>query len=303
MGLLTSVAILGCGHRGSTSSTGSVTTTSAAAIASSAPMASSTSSPSAPSASSSPDPAYAPGRHVATFPVDGVARTAVVVVPADLSHPVPLVFAFHGHGGSGSGFERSISLETHWTEAVVVYPDGLVGHKGVTDPEGTKPGWQSVAGESGDRDLRFYDTMLATLEAKLPVDPDRIYVMGHSNGSQFAALVVNRRGDAVAAAAHLSATPAPDLLASDPVRSMLFAMGTSDPIVPIAYQKRAIPLAEQRLGIDRSTATVSGDVTSERAGSSAVELETVVYDGGHAPPADAPDLVVAFFRRHTRSGG
>ena len=229
-------------------------------------------------------------------------RTAVMVVPEASSRPAPLVFAFHGHGGTGAGMARTSNIEGVWPDAIVVYPDGLVGHKGKTDPEGVRPGWQTGVGESEDRDLALYDTMLTTLQSKLPVDADRVYLMGHSNGSAFVSLLLNRRGDAIAATANLSAQPSARLLASDPERSMFMAMGKDDPVVPYDNQKRSIPLAEQKLGADPNRATVTGYLRSE-PGRGGLELATYVYPGGHAVPPEVPQLVVDFFRRHTLSGG
>jgi len=250
---------------------------------------------------SAPDRAYAAGRHEVSFEVDGARRTAVVVVPNGSSHPAPLVFVFHGHGGNGAAIERKMQIEELWPEAIVVYPDGLVGHQGITDPQGTKPGWQTRLGERGDGDIKFYDTMLATLRSKLAVDPARVYLMGHSNGSAFVSLLLNQRGDAIAATANMSAQPSARLLDSDPVRSMFMSMGMQDPIVPYDNQKRSIPLAEQKLGVDRSRATVRGYLRSEPARGN-LELQTYVYPGAHAPPAEVPRLVVEFFERHALPG-
>jgi polyhydroxybutyrate depolymerase len=263
----------------------------------------SSSSPStAATSSSASGGTYAPGRHDASFDVGGIQRTAVIVVPGDASRPAPLVFAFHGHGGNGTVMERRSNIEGLWPGAIVVYPDGLVGHKGRTDPEGVRTGWQTQLGEDGDRDLAFYDTMLASLRSQLSVDSDRLYIMGISNGSAFASLLLNQRGDAIAATANLSGQPSARILASDPTRSMFMAMGTNDAIVPYDTQKRSIPVAEQKLGVDPNRATVTGDLRAE-PGRGGLELQTYVYPGGHAPPPEVPKLVVDFFRRHTLSGG
>jgi polyhydroxybutyrate depolymerase len=245
---------------------------------------------------------YAPGRHVESYLVRGVERAAVVVVPKALSHPVPLVFVFHGHGGSGPNIERRFDIEGLWPDAIVAYPDGLVGHKGITDPAGVETGWQTQLGESGDRDIAFYDAMLGALRSNLPVDGDRIYLMGHSNGSAFVSLLLNQRGGAIAATANMSSQPSARLLDGDPVRSMFMSMGKSDPIVPYANQQRSIPLAEHKLGVDPNAATVNGDLRSEK-GRGNIELETYIYAGGHEPPPEVPRLVVEFFQRHTLTRG
>ena len=250
------------------------------------------------------DPAYAPGQHVLSFAVGGVTRTAVLVVPdrgpADALEP--LVFVFHGHGGSGRNVERRLGIESLWPDAIVVYPDGLPGHKGITDPDGALPGWQVRPGEEGDRDLMFYDTMLAELRAHLPVDGDRIYLMGHSNGSGLTSLLLALRGASIAATANLSGQPGELLLGIDPVRSMFMSMGMADPLVPFDQQRLSIPLAEQKLGVDTAHASVDGYLRSER-GPRNLELETYVHPGGHDVPPEVPKLVVEFFQRHTLSGG
>lgn len=225
-------------------------------------------------ASAAGDPAYAPGRHLATFTVTGVNRTAIVVVPAPGPRPAPVVFAFHGHGGSGAYMERTENIAALWPEAVVVYPDGLPGHKGITDEAGVLPGWQTAPGESGDRDIAFYDTMLATLRSALAFDSERVYLMGHSNGSAFVSLLLNRRGSGVAATATMSAQPTAAQLAGDPARSIFMSMGMTDPLVPYAVQKLSIPLAERKLGADPARATVTGYLRSE-PGRGNLELETL----------------------------
>src|SRR5262249_30177725 len=75
-------------------------------------------------------------------------------------------------------------VHTLWPEAVVVYPQGLP-TPGGRDPEGKQPGWQHAAGDQGDRDLKFFDAMLATIKEKYHVDESRAYSMGHSNGGGF----------------------------------------------------------------------------------------------------------------------
>src|SRR5450759_5039380 len=70
----------------------------------------------APTSSTSPRASrdYAAGRHLVSYQVNGVRRTAVVVVPNALSHPAPLVFVFHGPGGSGPNLRRRFDIEGLW---------------------------------------------------------------------------------------------------------------------------------------------------------------------------------------------
>jgi len=65
-----------------------------------------------------------------------------------------------------------------------VYP-GALPSPSVIDPRGLKPGWQNEAGQQGDRDLKLFDAILATMHQKFSVDDKRIYSTGFSNGGGF----------------------------------------------------------------------------------------------------------------------
>src|ERR1700679_76467 len=60
------------------------------------------------------------------FTVDGVARTALVYIPAAAkTTPAPLVFVFHGHGGNARQVARGFRIDQEWPEAISVYMQGL----------------------------------------------------------------------------------------------------------------------------------------------------------------------------------
>src|SRR6185436_1060155 len=136
--------------------------------------------------------------------VDGTQRQAIVFAPAHTFFPIrhPLIFAFHGHGGNMSGTAIQMHLETLWPEAIVVYPQGL-NAPGPIDPVGTRTGWQyeanETAGDVGNRDLHFFDAMLATMKQTYRVDEWRIYSTGFSSGGVFSYLLWAERGQTIAA--------------------------------------------------------------------------------------------------------
>ena len=67
--------------------------------------------------------------------IDGVAREALVHVPADArSSATPVLFAFHGHGGTAKNAAFHYNYQKLWPEALVVYMQGLP-TVGKTDPE------------------------------------------------------------------------------------------------------------------------------------------------------------------------
>ena len=114
-----------------------------------------------------------------SWTVDGYQREAIVFAPAHAFLPIrhPLIVAFHGHGGNMQGTALQMHLETLWPEAIVVYPQGLISPR-FTDPPGNDTGWQyeanQVRGNVGNRDLDFFDAMVATMNQTYRVDERRI---------------------------------------------------------------------------------------------------------------------------------
>lgn len=64
--------------------------------------------------------------------------------------------------------------------------------------------------KSGDRDLLFFDALVAEMEKQFPIDPSRVYVFGHSNGGGFATYLLHARPNIVAAVATHSGIYPPD---------------------------------------------------------------------------------------------
>src|SRR5262245_56435394 len=117
--------------------------------------------------------ADSPVRH---WTVDGVDREALVYAPDSANtNPSPVIFAFHGHGGKMEGASRMFNFQTIWPEAIVVYMQGLNTAGRIVDREGKQPGWQFAPGKNDDRDLKFFDAVLASLEKDYRVDKKRIY--------------------------------------------------------------------------------------------------------------------------------
>lgn len=237
------------------------------------------------------------GPKLETFQVNGVARQANVVLPADLSKPAPLVFGFHGHGGNMRNAQRSFGIERYWPEAIVVYPQGLPS-KGKTDPKGEKNGWQQNAADYDGRDIAFFDTMLKAIEKEYKVDVNRVYSMGHSNGGRFTYLLWAERGDTFAAVAP-SASPAIGLARKLKPLSAFIVAGEKDQLVSFQSQKLSIDWVERLLEADSSKAKVDGYLSVEPA-PNGLELATYVFPGPHTFPPEVSAKVVEFFKRHHR---
>lgn len=235
-----------------------------------------------------------------TWTVDGVEREGLLHLPAvATTQPVPLVFAFHGHGGSMRQAARSFELHLLWPEAAVVYLQGLNTPGKLTDPEGRKAGWQHDRGEQGDRDLKFFDVVLADLRKAYRIDDRKIYAMGHSNGGIFTYLLWATRGDVFAAVAPSGAT-APRLLRQLKPKPMLHVAGEADPLVKYDWQRRTIDAV---LKLNQTTAGVAwphgGKLHASKIGAPVVDW---THPGGHEFPAAARSAIVKFLQAQTRPG-
>jgi polyhydroxybutyrate depolymerase len=243
-----------------------------------------------------------------TWTVDGVEREALVYFPSAAggkSEPTtrgagaPLIFAWHGHGGSMRNASRW-DYEKYWPEAIVVYPQGLP-TKGMTDPQGTKAGWQQKVGDYEDRDLKFFDAMLAELKKDYPVDDKRIFSTGHSNGGKMTYLLWEARGKEFAAFAP-SAAPAGITIRSY-VPKPLFHIGSpEDPIVKFTWQKASIDAAIKLDACD-PTSTKWEDECDWYASKSGTPVVTLIHHGGHVVPKEGPELEVKFFKKVTEGRG
>jgi polyhydroxybutyrate depolymerase len=233
-----------------------------------------------------------------TWSVDGENRKALLHVPAAGKQAVPLLFVFHGHGGTMGHAARTYAFHSHWPEALVVYPQGLPTPGKLTDPEGKKTGWQPNAGDQKDRDLKFFDSMLASLKKDHAIDEKRIYCTGHSNGGSFTYLLWAQRGDLFAAVAP-SAAILPKGVRDLKPKPVLHLAGEKDPLVKYDWQKRMIESVRKvnaAEGEGKSWAK-SGDLTGTLYDSQkGAPVVTLIFPGAHIVPEKAPELIIRFFK-------
>jgi poly(3-hydroxybutyrate) depolymerase len=139
-----------------------------------------------------------------TIKVDGSIRRYRLVIPKRLPQErVPIVFAFHGIGDSittaempvYSGLDR-LAAENGF---ILVYPVAR-NHIWAT---------MNIDPKNLDRnpDVRFFDQLLGHLGERFSLDPNRIYLVGMSNGATFAQLVAFVRANVAAVVAHSGSKP------------------------------------------------------------------------------------------------
>ena len=234
--------------------------------------------------------------------VDGVTRTALLYAPSNATATAtPVVFAFHGHGGSIQKAAAHFGYQRVWPEASVVYMQGLPTPSRAVDPEGKMSGWQKTAGDQQDRDLKFFDQVLSSLKKNYKIDEKRIYATGHSNGGGFTYLLWAERGDILAAIAPVAGGARPSKN-RQPLPVMQIS-GKNDEIVPFAGQQRIMEVIRtlnhcEPDGKPWATAgTLVGTLYPSKIGAPFV---FVVHPGTHKFPAEAPELIVKFFKENVR---
>jgi polyhydroxybutyrate depolymerase len=234
--------------------------------------------------------------------VDSEQRQALVFAPSGGTAPHPLVLAFHGHGGTMTSAAATMHIETLWPEAVVVYPQGLAGRPSPVDPAGHNTGWQVVAdqaaGNVGNKDLDFFDALLAKVEDSFVIDPRRVYASGFSNGAIFSYLLWAHRAPKLAAigecAGRLMEPETFDAISPRPLAAVAGILDTTDP-----FDKQMASL--HGAGVLNQIAGAQAPVgTHCMLYPSAVKapIKVCIHDGSHIYPAWASDGLVSFFKNH-----
>lgn len=164
--------------------------------------------------------------------VGSETRVYRLVVPrtVDLTKPASLVIAFHGMLIDSKDV---MPKYTHLNETakenkfIIVYPEAIGKSWGI-DPK------KVIA------DLEFFDALVAKVTEDYKIDPDRVFVLGMSNGGYFAHLVGKERSQAVAAvASHSGPLGLQTLLGVRAERKfpVLIIHGDKDPIFPVDFAR------------------------------------------------------------------
>lgn len=234
-----------------------------------------------------------------TWDVDGVKREAIIYAAAKKSEgKMPVIFDFHGHGGTAKHAARAHHLHEAWPEAIVVYMQGLNTPGKLTDPEGKKTGWQSGPGAQNDRDLHFFDAALASIKKDYPVDVNRIYATGHSNGGAFTYLLWAKRGDTFAAFAPVAASAGMYFVDAKP-KPVFHAASEKDPLVTFAMQTRTLDRVKKLNACkDQGEPWAKGCLRYPSKNDS--PLVIYLHEEGHKYPEPTSKLIVKFFQEQRK---
>lgn len=171
---------------------------------------------------------------------DNIEREYFTFLPTTADEDrVPLVIALHGYFTTSTGFEAIHGVNQHAAKEryMVVYPQGshFLARAGSGSPVRVTS-WNDLTGNASlshctvdtvpaacppecgqcDRcdwvschdDLGFIDAMIDAMLAEFPVDPDRIYTLGVSNGGMMALSLGCNLSERFAAVASIIAQPA-----------------------------------------------------------------------------------------------
>ncbi|HUH02603.1 MAG TPA: alpha/beta fold hydrolase [Kofleriaceae bacterium] len=263
----------------------------------------------------------------------GGERATELLVPSSYDHavPAPIVLVLHGYSINGAveaGYTRLADLTREGV--LVVAPDGT------EDPDGNLY-WNAehqgcgLGGDTRPDDVGYLLGLLDEIAAVFNVDPDRVYVFGHSNGGFMAYRLACEHADRVAALISLAGAPAldPDDCAPSSPLSILQIHGDADDTVlyggadavvdiPCPYPAATDTVARfaafngcdaqlsasgERLDLESSLPGTDTRIDTHANCAAGIATELWTIEGGGHIPALRPDAYLTmwdFFRAHPR---
>ncbi|MEX0783253.1 MAG: alpha/beta fold hydrolase [Dehalococcoidia bacterium] len=207
------------------------------------------------------------GVSTGTLRYGGIERSYRVFVPRAVSagEALPLVVGLHGGLGSGAQFASTTQFEALAESEgfFAVFPDGV----GRTWNGGRCCG--QAARQDVD-DVGFLAALIEQLALELPLDPERVFMTGHSNGAIMAWRFGCERADLVAAIAPVAGSL--EVRSCAPVRgvSLLAIHGDADQNHPLEGGRGTRSIA----GVDFTSAAESMRLWTEGAGCDSAPVRT-----------------------------
>jgi len=184
--------------------------------------------PTAPT-TATPNPNLKPGDYTQSFTFAGRERSYLIHLPSALGNaPLPLVFVLHGGGGNAEGAAKMSGMSplADKENFIVVYPDGTgrLEDRVLTWNAGNCCGY---ALDNQVDDVGFIRALIEELRAVYPIDAQRVYATGISNGGMMAYRLACELSDQFAAIAPVAGALNADCRPAQPVSAVSFH-GTAD---------------------------------------------------------------------------
>ena len=235
-------------------------------------------------------------------------RPATLVAPDEVTGPAPLLLLLHGYSASSAIQDGYLGVTEQAASRglYVLMPDGTPEAGSGKLYWDASPACCNFGGTPVD-DVGYLSGLIDEAIAERPIDPDRVYVLGHSNGGFMAYRLACERAEQIAAIAALAGadqTEPDECVPSEPV-SVLHLHGTDDAVIrydggvtraPYPGALETVSRWASRDGCDDAATTVapidldSGIDGSETTvtvhegcdGAAAVQLDTI-EGGTHVP--------------------
>jgi polyhydroxybutyrate depolymerase len=166
------------------------------------------------------------GQQNGTLIHDGQTRSYIYYSPDQNNEPLPLLIAMHGYtqtAGTIMNFSEFNELADEHN-FLVVYPQGIDNSWNV-----------GFSGASTADDVGFIDALILKLSTDFPIDEERIYATGFSNGGFMSYRLAYELPNKIAAIAPVAGTITTQAFASweaTNAKPILHIHGTSDFVVP-----------------------------------------------------------------------
>ena len=182
-----------------------------------------------------------------SFPLptkEDALRSYTMYIPSTWKSDVvsPLLIALHGL----SGWDLQLMDNTAFNNLaeannfIVVYPNGTgekLGDRGIRSWNGGQVGWCTSGNCPPSQiskidDVGYISKLIDDVSSRYPIDPKRVYLTGHSNGSQLAQRSVCELSNKITAIAVVAGHLALDTCNPDSPVSVLQIYGTEDTLNP-----------------------------------------------------------------------
>lgn len=187
--------------------------------------------------------------------------------------PRPLLVALHGAGGEAAQVLDSFREAADSNGIVLLIPQSIKGTWDMIEDLKSRLGAEMNVQPRYGKDLKALDAALADLFGKVAIDPERVGIMGFSDGATYALSVGTANPELFRQV--IAFSPGPAFLGKSAGNQYVFiSHGENDRVLPFA--------------------TTRSHVSKLRVKKVPVEFEK--FDGGHEVPKPIKDKAFAFFR-------